>query len=67
MTLNISKRCLFLLQGDAENDVGMLEISAIGVAVGNAGSDAKDAADIILPITSDDGGVGLALNDILGV
>jgi len=45
----------------------MLEMSAIGVAVGNAGSDAKDVADIVLPITSSEGGVGLALNDILGI
>mmetsp|Transcript_9236 Transcript_9236/g.20033 ORF Transcript_9236/g.20033 Transcript_9236/m.20033 type:complete len:482 (+) Transcript_9236:142-1587(+) len=65
--LGIDPGTQLLTLGDAENDVGMLEISAIGVAVGNAGIDAKDAADIILPITSDDGGVGLALNDILGV
>ena len=54
-------------QGDAENDVEMLEISAIGVAVGNAGSVAKNAADIILPLTSNEGGVGMALEDILRV
>ena len=54
-------------QGDAENDVEMLEMSAIGVAVGNASSVTKNAADIVLPLTSSEGGVGMALEDILGV
>ena len=45
----------------------MLEISAIGVAVGNACSAAKDVSDIVLPITCSEGGVGLALDEILEV
>jgi len=65
--LGIDPGTQLLALGDAENDIGMLEMSAIGVAVGNAGSDAKDVADIVLPITSSEGGVGLALNDILGI
>eukprot|EP00536_Pseudo-nitzschia_multiseries_P012940 jgi/Psemu1/210118/e_gw1.523.22.1 len=65
--LGIDPGTQLLTLGDAENDVGMLEMSAIGVAVGNAGSDAKDAADIVLPITSSEGGVGLALNEVLGI
>ncbi len=58
---------IYFVQGDAENDVGMLEGSAVGVAVGNAGSAAKDASDIVLPLTASEGGVGLALKEILGV
>lgn len=45
----------------------MLEVSAIGVAVGNSCDAAKNAADIVLPVTCSEGGVGMALNDILGV
>ena len=45
----------------------MLEVAAIGVAVGNAGSAAKDASDIIVPLTANEGGMGMALKDILGV
>ena len=45
----------------------MLEGSAIGVAVGNACPAAKSASDIVLPLDSSEGGVGMALKDILGV
>ncbi len=45
----------------------MLEVSAIGVAVGNAGDAAKEASDIVLPLSCSEGGVGLALKEILGV
>ncbi len=41
--------------GDAENDVGMLKLAGIGVAMGNAGSAAKEAADYITADIDDDG------------
>lgn len=47
--------------------MGMLEMSAIGVAVANAGNEAKNAADIVLPLTSTEGGVGMALDEILEI
>ena len=55
------------MKGDAENDVGMLEDAAIGVAVNNADEICKNAVDVVLPLTSKEGGVGLALEVILGV
>jgi Cof subfamily protein (haloacid dehalogenase superfamily) len=62
--LGIDPSTQLLALGDAENDVGMLEMAAIGVAVGNANDMAKKAADVILPLTSTDGGVGLAIEVI---
>jgi hydroxymethylpyrimidine pyrophosphatase-like HAD family hydrolase len=53
--------------GDAENDVEMLEMSAVGVCVGNGSKLAKDAADIVLDETSDEGGAGLAIEALAGV
>jgi hydroxymethylpyrimidine pyrophosphatase-like HAD family hydrolase len=47
--------------GDAENDAEMLCMAAIGVAVGNACPVAKDAADVVLQETNDEGGAGLAI------
>ncbi len=41
--------------GDAENDVGMLKLAGIGVAMGNAGAGAKAAADYITADIDDDG------------
>lgn len=53
--------------GDAENDVEMLEVSALGVAVGNSCNAARNASDIVLPLNCSEGGVGLALEEILGL
>jgi Cof subfamily protein (haloacid dehalogenase superfamily) len=53
--------------GDAENDVEMLKMSAVGVCVGNGSKLAKDAADIVLEETSDEGGAGLAIEVLAGV
>jgi Cof subfamily protein (haloacid dehalogenase superfamily) len=47
--------------GDAENDLGMLLESAIGIAVGNAKQNVKDAADIVMTATNDDGAAGTAI------
>ncbi|KAL7545832.1 hypothetical protein ACHAWF_009178 [Thalassiosira exigua] len=48
--------------GDAENDADMLRNAAIGVAVGNACPQARDAADFIMRERHDEGGAGLAMN-----
>mmetsp|Transcript_33303 Transcript_33303/g.71953 ORF Transcript_33303/g.71953 Transcript_33303/m.71953 type:complete len:332 (-) Transcript_33303:297-1292(-) len=50
-----------LALGDAENDAGMLEDAAIGVAVGNACPMAMDAADFIMRECHEEGGAGLAM------
>lgn len=65
--LDIDPESQLLAIGDAENDVEMLEVSAIGVAVGNSCDAAKNASDIVLPLKCSEGGVGMALKDILGV
>lgn len=51
-----------LALGDAENDVGMLQVASIGVAVANACPQARDAADFIMGERHDEGGAGLAIN-----
>jgi Cof subfamily protein (haloacid dehalogenase superfamily) len=43
--------------GDEENDVSMLEVAGLGVAVGNASPEAKAAADVIAPPITEDGAV----------
>jgi hydroxymethylpyrimidine pyrophosphatase-like HAD family hydrolase len=51
--------------GDAENDVGMLGAAAVGFAVGNAVPAARDAADVVLGETNDEGGAGAAIEMVL--
>ncbi len=48
--------------GDSNNDVDMLREAGIGVAMGNAVSDAKDAADHITT-SNNEGGVARAIRD----
>ena len=55
-----SKQLLAL--GDAENDIDMLEMAAVGVAVGNACELAKSSADFVMDKTNDEGGAGAAIN-----
>ena len=62
LALGIDPRTELLAIGDAENDVGMLQMSSIGVAVGNASPQARDAADYIMTERNDEGGAGLAMN-----
>jgi hydroxymethylpyrimidine pyrophosphatase-like HAD family hydrolase len=45
----------------SQNDVGMLQMAAIGVAVGNACPQARDASDFIMKERNDEGGAGLAM------
>jgi Cof subfamily protein (haloacid dehalogenase superfamily) len=47
--------------GDAENDLGLLQQSAIGIAVGNAKQNVKDAAHIVIRATNDEGAAGTAI------
>ena len=47
--------------GDAENDVEMLEMAAIGIAVSNAVPKAQAVADIVLDESNDAGGAGVAI------
>ena len=59
--LDIDMKNELLAIGDAENDAGMLDDACLGVAVGNACPRARDAADVILDQTNDDGGAGVAI------
>jgi Cof subfamily protein (haloacid dehalogenase superfamily) len=47
--------------GDGENDVEFLRNAAFSVAVGNAVPMAKQAADLVLTETNNDGGAGIAI------
>jgi hydroxymethylpyrimidine pyrophosphatase-like HAD family hydrolase len=47
--------------GDAENDIGMLEMCSVGVAVGNASPLVKEVADIVIPESHIQGGAGIAI------
>mmetsp|Transcript_4328 Transcript_4328/g.8298 ORF Transcript_4328/g.8298 Transcript_4328/m.8298 type:complete len:505 (-) Transcript_4328:31-1545(-) len=59
--LDIDPCTELLAIGDAENDAGMLRMACIGVAVGNASPPARDASDIVLEFTNDQGGAGFAI------
>jgi 5-amino-6-(5-phospho-D-ribitylamino)uracil phosphatase len=48
--------------GDAPNDLGMIQWAGLGVAMGNAYSALRDAADLVVP-TNDDDGVAHALHE----
>lgn len=49
-----------LAAGDAENDIEMIQMAGIGVAMGQAAQDVKDAADYVTA-SSDEDGVGQAI------
>jgi hydroxymethylpyrimidine pyrophosphatase-like HAD family hydrolase len=59
--LGVDPSTQLLALGDAENDVEMLKMASVGVAVGNGCGLAKEAADVILEETSDEGGAGIAM------
>lgn len=59
--LGINPSTQLLAIGDAENDVEMLKMACIGVAVGNANQIASDAADFVLTETNNEGGAGVAM------
>ncbi|HEY84786.1 MAG TPA: HAD family hydrolase [Chloroflexi bacterium] len=52
--------------GDEENDVSMLEIANLGVAIGNASQEAKAAADVIAPSIAEDGAAWAIGKYVLG-
>jgi len=60
--LNIDPKMELLALGDAENDVDMLEMAAIGVAMGNASPSAKRAADYVMDQHCDNGAAGDAMD-----
>ena len=55
-----------LALGDAENDVGMLEMAAVGVCVANGSALAQGAADAVVGEPCDRGGAGLVVEAVLG-
>ena len=65
--LGIEPETQLLAVGDAENDVEMLKMAAIGCAVENANDLATEAADLTVPLSSQNGGAGLAFETIGGV
>jgi Cof subfamily protein (haloacid dehalogenase superfamily) len=64
--LGIQAETELLAIGDAENDLGFLQMAAYGVAVGNAAPKVKEIADLVMEETSDEGGAGLAI-DLFGL
>ena len=52
--------------GDNFNDIGMFELAATAVAMGNAQPEVKDAADIVLKETNDEDGVSKYLESLRG-
>jgi len=59
--LGIDPRTQLLSMGDAENDLEMLELAAVGVAMGNACPRAREAANHVMHLQCDEGGAGCAL------
>ena len=49
--------------GDGENDVEMLRLAGLGVAVGNAGVHARSAADVVLEQTNNEDAVAEAIKE----
>jgi Cof subfamily protein (haloacid dehalogenase superfamily) len=47
--------------GDGENDLDMIQMASIGVAVGNAVASVKDVASVVMEGTNDDGSAGQAI------
>ena len=41
--------------GDGENDIGMISYAGIGVAMGNASDEVKNAADYVTDTVDEDG------------
>eukprot|EP00568_Trieres_chinensis_P012667 CAMPEP_0183306100 /NCGR_PEP_ID=MMETSP0160_2-20130417/10630_1 /TAXON_ID=2839 ORGANISM="Odontella Sinensis, Strain Grunow 1884" /NCGR_SAMPLE_ID=MMETSP0160_2 /ASSEMBLY_ACC=CAM_ASM_000250 /LENGTH=477 /DNA_ID=CAMNT_0025469417 /DNA_START=114 /DNA_END=1547 /DNA_ORIENTATION=+ len=59
--LGIDMETELLALGDAENDAEMLQLAAVGVAMGNGCPLAKNSADFVVEETNDDGGAGVAM------
>lgn len=52
--------------GDQDNDITMLQMAGLGVAMGNASAGAKEAADVIAPSITEDGAAWAMKKYILG-
>lgn len=50
--------------GDAENDISMLKVSGVGVAMGNAEQSVKDVADMVT-LSNNEDGIACALDKLL--
>ena len=50
--------------GDAANDIPMLEVAGMGVAMGNASGEVKAAADMVT-LTNNEDGIAAALEKLL--
>lgn len=53
--------------GDMPNDLEMIEVSGVGIAMGNASEDLKKFANIILPKTNKEDAIADWLKDNLGI
>ena len=62
MELGIDPGTELLAVGDGENDAGLLDMAAVGVAVGNAVDYTKSKSDIVLRETNNEGGAGVAID-----
>jgi len=60
---NVGEELLAL--GDAENDVGMLEMAGVGIAMGNGGLCLKEVSDFVVEEGNDGGGVGVVLDRLV--
>jgi len=59
--LNLDLATQVCAVGDAENDLEMLRLAAVGIAVGNAAPMVKEAAAVVLEETNCEGGAGRAI------
>lgn len=50
--------------GDGENDIEMLQMAAVGVAMGNAGQKVQSVADAVMS-SNDDDGVAQAIHEFV--
>lgn len=45
----------FIAAGDGHNDMGMIRLASLGIAMGNAHPDVRDVADVVAPSNAEDG------------
>ena len=57
------RRCMAL--GDGENDIEMLELVGLGIAVGNAREIVKQAANVVLEETNDQDAIAVAIEEFV--
>lgn len=58
------KTSQFAAIGDSYNDLPMLKVAGLSIAMGNAPDELKDAANYVAPTTSDDG-LAVAINEFI--